>query len=158
MSEGPAGLVLRLERDGVPWCWALPQGPPGGRGPALPAVPTTDGAVPGVRPWDSGRYAVEEWREGRVVVALAGPPPVMIQIVPKSLKVQIELRTMAITLTGRIIGKVMCRKICQRLAPSMEAASVSSSGMPCRPARNIIAQNGVLAQTTATTTAHSARS
>ena len=72
MSEGPAGLVLRLERDGVPWCWALPQGPPGGRGPALPAVPTTDGAVPGVRPWDSGRYAVEEWREGRVVVALAG--------------------------------------------------------------------------------------
>ena len=72
MSEGPAGLVLRLERDGVPWRWALPEGPPGGRGPALPAVPTTDRAVPGVRPWDSGRYAVEEWRADRVVVALAG--------------------------------------------------------------------------------------
>ena len=72
MSEGAAGLVLRLERDGVPWCWALPEGPPTGRGPALPAVPTTDGTVSGVRPWDSGRCAVEEWREDRVVVALAG--------------------------------------------------------------------------------------
>ncbi|WP_448618681.1 non-homologous end-joining DNA ligase [Geodermatophilus sp. URMC 65] len=72
MSEGAAGLVLRLERDGVPWCWVLPEGPPAGRGPALPAVPTTDGGAPGTRPWDSGRYAVEEWREDRVVVALAG--------------------------------------------------------------------------------------
>jgi bifunctional non-homologous end joining protein LigD len=72
VSEGAAGLVLRLERDGVPWCWALPEGPPTGRGPALPAVPTTDGTVPGERPWDSGRYAVEEWRGDRVVVALAG--------------------------------------------------------------------------------------
>jgi bifunctional non-homologous end joining protein LigD len=72
VSEGAAGLVLRLERDGVPWCWALPEGLPTGRGPALPAVPTKDGTVPAERPWDSGRYAVEEWRADRVVVALAG--------------------------------------------------------------------------------------
>jgi bifunctional non-homologous end joining protein LigD len=72
VSAGASGLVLRLERDGVPWCWALPEGLPTGRGPALPAVPTTDGTVPAERPWDSGRYAVEEWRADRVVVALAG--------------------------------------------------------------------------------------
>ncbi|WP_100497542.1 non-homologous end-joining DNA ligase [Geodermatophilus chilensis] len=72
VTECPSGLELRLERDGVPWCWALPEGPPTGRGPALPAVPTTGGTATGTRPWDSGRYAVEEWREDRVVVALAG--------------------------------------------------------------------------------------
>jgi bifunctional non-homologous end joining protein LigD len=72
VSARASGLVLRLERDGVPWCWALPEGLPTGRGPALPAVPTKDGTVPAERPWDSGRYAVEEWRADRVVVALAG--------------------------------------------------------------------------------------
>lgn len=72
VSRRASGLELRLERGGVPWCWALPEGPPTGRGPALPAVPTPHGSAPGARAWDAGRYAVEEWREDRVVVALAG--------------------------------------------------------------------------------------
>ena len=38
---------------------------------------------------------------------------------------------------GEIIGSVTCQKRCQALAPSIEATSYSSCGMPCRPARKI---------------------
>ena len=71
VTECASGLELRLERDGGPWCWLLPEGPPAARGPALPAVPTGQEAVAG-RTWDSGRYAVEQWTAARVVVALGG--------------------------------------------------------------------------------------
>ena len=55
-------------------------------------------------------------------------------------------------------GRVMCRKRPKTSAPSIWAASYNSPEIAWSPARNIIAQNGVLAQTTAMTTAHSARS
>ena len=70
-SDRGTGVELRLERDGVPWCWELPEGPPTARGPVLPAVPT-GAAAPAGTAWDTGRYATEEWTDDRVVVSLAG--------------------------------------------------------------------------------------
>ena len=37
--------------------------------------------------------------------------------------------------TGRSDGNVMCQNDAQRVAPSTRAASYSSRGMSCRPAR-----------------------
>ncbi|MGY1680452.1 non-homologous end-joining DNA ligase [Geodermatophilus sp. SYSU D01176] len=71
VAEHPSGVVLRLERDGVPWCWTLPEGPPSARGPARPAVPAPCAAAVGPT-WDAGRYATEQWSDDRVVVSLAG--------------------------------------------------------------------------------------
>ena len=71
VAELSSGVVLRLERDGVPRCWALPDGPPTARGRALPAVPTDEVAA-GSRTWDAGRYATEQWTDDRVVVSLEG--------------------------------------------------------------------------------------
>lgn len=73
VTEHPSsGVELRLERNGVPCCWDLPEGPPAARGRALPAVPTRSGDGGGLPTWDAGRYAVEQWTDGRVVVVLAG--------------------------------------------------------------------------------------
>ena len=41
-------------------------------------------------------------------------------------------------IVGEIIGSVTCQKRCQALAPSIDAASYSSCGTPCRPARKTI--------------------
>ena len=49
----------------------------------------------------------------------------------------------------------MLRKICQPLAPSIRAASITSSGRPCSPASRISIMNGVHCQTSAKMTAHS---
>src|SRR3981189_3229387 len=38
---------------------------------------------------------------------------------------------------GEIIGSVICQKRSRVLAPSIDAASYSSCGMPCRPARKM---------------------
>jgi bifunctional non-homologous end joining protein LigD len=73
VTEHPSsGVELRLERNGVPCCWDLPEGPPAARGRALPAVPTRSGDGGGLPTWDAGRYAVEQWTDDRVVVVLAG--------------------------------------------------------------------------------------
>jgi hypothetical protein len=40
--------------------------------------------------------------------------------------------------TGESIGSVTCQKRCTAPAPSMLAASYSSSGTPCSPARKMI--------------------
>ncbi|UOQ55896.1 non-homologous end-joining DNA ligase [Leucobacter allii] len=81
---------FRLEHDGVLVSWALPKGVPTDPGVNHLAVPTEDhpmayrhfeGVIPAgeygageVRIWDSGRYALEKWREDEVVVALEGGP------------------------------------------------------------------------------------
>ena len=44
----------------------------------------------------------------------------------------------------------MYRKICQALAPSIRAASMTSSGRLCSPASRISIMNGVHCQTSAT--------
>ena len=51
---------------------------------------------------------------------------------------------------------VMFQKRWNTSAPSISAASYSSEEIDWRPASSIIAQNGVLAQTTATATDQSA--
>ena len=43
-------------------------------------------------------------------------------------------------------GNVMYRKICHSLAPSIFAASMTSSGRLCRPARRMSIMNGVHCQ------------
>src|SRR3954464_14522834 len=44
--------------------------------------------------------------------------------------------------TGSSSGQVTCQKRCQRLAPSMAAASCRSGLMVCKPASRLIAENG----------------
>lgn len=79
---------LRLERDGVLRCWALPKGIPDDPGRNRLAVPTEDhpleyatfeGTIPkgeyGAGEsliWDTGEYDTEKWNDGEVIVTLRG--------------------------------------------------------------------------------------
>ena len=79
---------LRLERDGVLKSWAVPKGPPEGRGVRRLAVRTEDhpveyadfeGTIPQgeygggqVSIWDRGEYETEKWREDEIIVHLRG--------------------------------------------------------------------------------------
>ena len=64
-----------------------------------------------------------------------GPPPVSTQTMSNSWMVPMTDRNTLIRIVGPSSGRVTCRNACQALAPSVTAASVSSLGMPCRPAR-----------------------
>ena len=70
--------------------------------------------------------------------AWTGPPPVSTQTMSKSWIVPMTDRNMLIRMVGPSSGSVTCRNACQALAPSVAAASVSSCGMLCRPARKRI--------------------
>ena len=50
---------------------------------------------------------------------------------------------MAVTETGSMSGKTICQKLCQPEAPSTLAASSTSRGSACRPARIMIIMNGM---------------
>ncbi|WP_229051588.1 ATP-dependent DNA ligase [Aeromicrobium sp. Leaf350] len=79
---------LRLERDGVLRCWALPKGIPDDPRRNRLAVPTEDhpleyatweGTIPQGEYgggesliWDSGTYETEKWNDGEVIVTLRG--------------------------------------------------------------------------------------
>ncbi|GAA1725155.1 ATP-dependent DNA ligase [Aeromicrobium alkaliterrae] len=79
---------LRLERDGVLRCWALPKGVPDDPRRNRLAVPTEDhpleyatfeGTIPkgeyGAGEsliWDDGTYETEKWNDGEVIVTLSG--------------------------------------------------------------------------------------
>lgn len=79
---------VRLERDGVLVCWAVPKGLPDAPGAPRLAVHTEDhpleyldfhGEIPAgeygggrMTIWDSGRYEVEKWSDDEVAVALHG--------------------------------------------------------------------------------------
>lgn len=79
---------LRLERDGVLRCWALPKGIPDDPKRNRLAVPTEDhpleyatfeGTIPQGEYgggesliWDTGEYDTEKWNDGEVIVTLRG--------------------------------------------------------------------------------------
>ena len=81
---------LRLERDGVLVCWALPRGVATDGGQNRLAVHTEDhpleyarfeGRIPQgeygagtIQIWDRGDYTVEKWRDDEVIVTLTGQP------------------------------------------------------------------------------------
>ena len=75
-------------------------------------------------------------------VELIGPPAspctvVMMTAGVKTCSEPITAVTVMKTMVGLSSGKVMCQKLCHRFAPSILAASCSSRGMPCKPARKI---------------------
>ena len=57
------------------------------------------------------------------VVLLSGPPRVRIQNWSKASSEPVIISASTSAMVGRISGTVMRRNICQRLAPSMRAAS-----------------------------------
>src|SRR5215475_1956470 len=75
-------------------------------------------------------------------VALAGPPRVSTQMSWKSVKVNRTENVITTAMIGVSSGYVTWRNICQRLAPSMMAASYSDGGTVCRPASRVMAMNG----------------
>src|SRR5919202_4684353 len=79
-----------------------------------------------------------------VSVALPGPPPVMMNSVSNSRSASMPRMTRATRMSGRRSGSVRLLKRCQALAPSTAAASNSSDGSDCMPARNTRNMNGVL--------------
>ena len=65
----------------------------------------------------------------------------------KTRKASRERKSSATRIAGLSSGKVTETKVRARPAPSMLAASYTSSGMVCRPASRIKATNGVVFQT-----------
>ena len=75
-----------------------------------------------------------------VSVLPSGPPwsvKLMFTTWSKSCSVAIVEITSEKTITGFRSGNVTYQKRCQALAPSISAASCTSRGTPCRPARKI---------------------
>src|SRR5215472_11494459 len=75
-------------------------------------------------------------------VALTGPPRVIAQMSWKSVKVNSTENVITTAMIGVSSGYVTKRNICQRLAPSMVAASYSVGDTVCSPANNVMAMNG----------------
>ena len=63
-----------------------------------------------------------------------GAPPVRAMFWSKSLKELVMVRKRQIVMLGISIGSLTFQKVCQGVAPSISAASVSVSGMLCSPA------------------------
>ena len=61
-------------------------------------------------------------------VALAGPPPVRPITRSNTFTVNTNPRSRVTSMTGRMIGTITRRSRCQGLAPSMIAASLTSTG------------------------------
>ena len=73
--------------------------------------------------------------------ALTGPPRVVTQIRSNTWRAPIIDRKTETRIVGPRSGRVIRRIACQRLAPSIAAASSSSRGMPWRPASRMIMWN-----------------
>src|SRR3954451_7873314 len=82
-----------------------------------------------------------------MVVASPGPPLVITQICTKALKVQMISSENTSMKIGRIMGKVMARKMRRAEAPSMRADSYSSAGTVVRAEYRVMAANGTDCQT-----------
>jgi hypothetical protein len=63
----------------------------------------------------------------------------------KERKAYTMVRTASTSVVGRTAGTIMCRISCQRLAPSIRAASNVSGAMPRIAARKTSALNGMTA-------------
>src|SRR5450759_3295170 len=70
-------------------------------------------------------------------VAFCGPPFVMTKALVKTWKLPTIPITRLKNRTGDKMGREIDQKRCHELAPSISAASSSSAGIFCRPARNI---------------------
>src|SRR5262245_14108390 len=89
-------------------------------------------------------------KDETVSVAPPGPPDVTLMTISASLSWKMMRSTIAVTLTGNIIGKVICQKPCHLLAPSTLAASDNSLGSACNPASSMIMMNGIQTQASMT--------
>src|SRR5262245_12270042 len=85
-------------------------------------------------------------KDDTVSVAPPGPPAVTLITMSASFSWKMMRRTTAVTLTGSMIGKVICQNDCHLLAPSTLAASDSSLGNACRPASSMIMMKGIHTQ------------
>ncbi len=96
--------------------------------------------------------AIARWyaRVTKRWVALAGPPRVMVQTSWKSVKVKMAEKMVRMVVSGSSSTQVICQKICPALAPSIWAASCSSFGIACSPARYPTVKKGIPRQTFAT--------
>ena len=79
-----------------------------------------------------------------------GPPWVSRKIRSNSRKASMPRIVSAIRISGVRSGIVMCRRVCQPLAPSIAAASSDSCGSDWSPASRIKNMNGVARQTSTT--------
>ena len=82
-------------------------------------------------------WSVIDW------VAVPGPPPSRMFGMSMILKPSIRRMRTIVVVTGSRAGKVMWRKLCQRLAPSTRAASRTSWSRLSRAASRTMNTNGV---------------
>jgi hypothetical protein len=75
-------------------------------------------------------------RKAGVTVVLPGPPWVATRIWSKSCQVPISPRVSTVNSVGRSCGSVTRKNRCRALAPSIMAASSTSTGMFCSAAMN----------------------
>lgn len=80
----------------------------------------------------------------------------MMKMSGNALTLSIRTNSPATASVGAMNGSRTCRKICQRFAPSIRAASIGLSGTICSAASAISIVNGKCCQVPANTIAHSA--
>src|SRR5260221_6436576 len=81
-----------------------------------------------------------------VSVAPPGPRAVTLMTMSASFSWKITLKMTAVMLTGSMSGNVIFQNVCQGLAPSTFAASETSAGSACSPARSRIMMKGIRTQ------------
>src|SRR5688572_10249578 len=85
-------------------------------------------------------------KDETVSVAPPGPPEVTLITMSASFSWKMMRSTTAVTLTGSMMGNVICQNDCHLLAPSTLAASDSSLGSACNPANSMIMMKGIHTQ------------
>ena len=81
-----------------------------------------------------------------LVVAVPGPPPVRPTTMSYTLRKFLNVKMVLMTRNPKSSGKVMCRNLVHADAPSIEAASYTSVGMPVSPARKMMIAPGMATQ------------
>ena len=91
-------------------------------------------------------------------MASAGPPPVMMKMMSKTLNPPTSVRVSTIRNTGMICGSMMYQSRCGAFAPSIREASTSSMSTFRRADRKITITKPLHAQMAVASTAYRARS